>query len=367
MSVYIGAENVVSPLGQNIKENFNNAVLGISGLKLLQNPYPKVNHLFAASFPKSFFGEESRIEKIAELAVEKTLEGTNPGFENDKWLFVLSTSKGDVDFLKNGDFTRANPSYLLAKLQKKMPFKTSGKIISCACISGLAAIIYAADAIALGQYNHAIVVGADVLSEFTTRGFDSFYALDTEQCKPFDLKRKGLNLGEAAASVVLSRNEKFFKEKPFTYKSGATANDANHISGPSRTGEGLYRAVKRTMLQSEITTAEVEYISAHGTGTVYNDDMEAIAFARLGLENAPTNSLKGYFGHTLGASALVEVAMGIQGMRKDLILKTAGCDTVGVGNKLNVVLKNEHKSVQVMLKTASGFGGCNAAIIIQNG
>ena len=367
MKIYIGAENVVSPLGLDIVENFNNAFLGLSGLKSLQNPYPKIKQLFASSFPKAFEGQESKIEKIAEQSFKKSLAGTSSGFENDRLLFVLSTTKGDVDFLKTEDFAKANPTSLLKQLQQKMPFKTEGKIISCACISGLAAIIYAADAIAIGEFDHAMVVGADVLSEFTTRGFDSFYALDSAQCKPFDATRKGLNLGEAAASVVLSRNAATFQEKPFVYTAGATSNDANHISGPSRTGEGLYRAVKRAMHQSEISSAEVDYISAHGTGTVYNDDMEATAFTRLGLANVPTNSLKGYFGHTLGASALVEVAMGLHAMRQNVILKTAGCNTIGVSNKLNVVIENERKEVNVMLKTASGFGGCNAAILVQNG
>ena len=99
----------------------------------------------------------------------------------------------------------------------------------------------------------------------------------------------------------------------------ATCNDANHISGPSRTGEGLYRSVKAALKEANIGAAQIDYISAHGTATPFNDEMEAIAFSRLGMEEVPLNSLKGYFGHTLGASGLLETIVGMHFMMKNIL------------------------------------------------
>src|SRR5690606_27899277 len=110
-----------------------------------------------------------------------------------------STTKGDINQLKSGNTDRSNPYYLMQQLQKELPFSSEGKVISCACISGLSALIYAADKIAADQVDHALIVGADALTEFTSQGFESFFALDSEQCKPFDKNRQGLNLGEGAA------------------------------------------------------------------------------------------------------------------------------------------------------------------------
>ena len=367
VNVYLGGENIISPLGWGIQETFSNAKNGKTGLKDLRQPFPGISSLFAAKFDDSSFTTDSPIEEFAGESCRGSLEELYFDHQLDeRWLFVLSTTKGDINQLKSGELDRLNLHFLMQQLQMKLPFESLGKVISCACISGLAALIYAADKIAADQIDHALVVGADTLSEFTSMGFDSFFALDDEQCKPFDKNRKGLNLGEAAASLVLSKDQTIFKTSPLRYLGGATSNDANHISGPSRTGEGLYRAVSRALKYSGKTSNQIQFVSAHGTGTLFNDEMEAKAFARHGLLNTPLNSMKGYFGHTLGASSLVEVAMTMQSMRENLLLKTMGYENAGTETNLNILSENLEKEVGVALKTASGFGGCNAAILIDN-
>jgi 3-oxoacyl-[acyl-carrier-protein] synthase-1 len=366
IEVFLGAENIISPLGWGIQETFSNAKNAKTGLKELQQPFPGVPGLFAAKFEDSCFSTGSPIQEFAGECCRGSLEELHLANQaEERWLFVLSTTKGDIVHLKNGDFTRANPRYLMQELQRELPFAGEGAVISCACISGLSALIYAADKIAAGQVDHALIVGADLVSEFTIQGFESFFALDGGPCKPFDRERKGLNLGEAAASLVLSRDKTIFKNDPLRYLGGATGNDANHISGPSRTGEGLFRVVQKALKLGGKHSGDVQFISAHGTGTSFNDEMEAKAFTRLGLQDVPLNSLKGYFGHTLGASGLVEIAMTMQSMRMGLLLGTLGCENPDPTTKLNVLTENLATEVGVALKTASGFGGCNAAVIIE--
>ncbi len=366
ITVFLGAENIISPLGWGIQETFSNAKNAKTGLKELKQPFPGVSGLFAAKFEDSSFSTDSPILEFASECCQGSLEELNLGVRADeRWLFVLSTTKGDINPLKEGDFVRANPRYLMEELQRELPFASKGEVVSCACISGLSALIYAADKIAAGQADHALIVGADLVSEFTTQGFESFFALDSGPCRPFDRDRNGLNLGEAAASIVLSRDKTIFKTDPLRYLGGATGNDANHISGPSRTGEGLFRVVQKALTFGGKLSEDVQFISAHGTGTSFNDEMEAKAFTRLGLEDVPLNSLKGYFGHTLGASGLVETAMTVQSMRMDLLLGTLGCENPDTTTKLNVLTENLAAEVKVALKTASGFGGCNAAVIIE--
>ena len=122
-------------------------------------------------------------------------------------------------------------------------------------------------------------------------------------CKPYSKNRSGVSLGEATAAVLVSCSNESAKIKII---GDGAINDANHISGPSRTGEGLFRSIESALTEAKINANQIDYISAHGTATPFNDEMEAFAFNRLGLEKVPVNSLKGFYGHTLGASGLLE-------------------------------------------------------------
>jgi len=119
------------------------------------------------------------------------------------------------------------------------------------------------------------------------------------------------------------------------------------------------------LTEAKINTNQIDYISAHGTATPFNDEMEAIVLNRLGLENVPVNSLKGYYGHTLGASGLLETIIGIQSVLESKLFTSQGFDTLGVSQSINVIQKNEVKNNDYFLKTASGFGGCNTAVLFE--
>jgi 3-oxoacyl-[acyl-carrier-protein] synthase-1 len=203
-------------------------------------------------------------------------------------------------------------------------------------------------------------VGADVISKFVLSGFQSFQAISTGHCKPFDINRTGINSGEGAATIVLSSLPQGAAIK---ITGGSVSNDANHISGPSRTGQELCIAINKAISDADLSEKDINYISAHGTATLYNDEMEALALNLANLQSVPVNSLKGYYGHTLGAAGLIESVVAVHSMKEDIVLPSIGFSEMGVSKPINISTGLQKLSLTHCLKTASGFGGCNAAII----
>jgi 3-oxoacyl-(acyl-carrier-protein) synthase len=229
----------------------------------------------------------------------------------------------------------------------------------------VSAVIYAHRLIQRGEYKNIIVVGGDLLTDFVVSGFDSFRSLSHNVCKPYDKDRDGISLGEGASSLILSSET----NAPNCYyiAGGATSNDANHISGPSRTGEELAHAITTALNEAGLKTSDVSFVNMHGTATVYNDEMESKALAVAGLADSIVVSTKGYFGHTLGCSGVLELAVSVSLAERGKIAKTIGFEEIGTPVKLNVsktIIKD--KPCDVFVKTGSGFGGCNAAVVVSN-
>lgn len=280
---------------------------------------------------------------------------------SDKSVFILSTTKGNIEAL-NQDITNTHLSRLAKKVSGFLGFVNEPLVISNACVSGILAVSVAKRLIQANVYDEAFVVSGDLVSEFVLSGFNSFQAMSDLPCKPYSANRTGVTLGEAAAAVLITSDATDAKARIL---GDGAINDANHISGPSRTGEGLYRSIESAMSEAKIKSAQIDYISAHGTATPFNDEMEAIAFNRLGLENVSVNSLKGYYGHTLGASGLLETVIAIEAMNQNRLFASMGFDELGVSQPINVIAENQNKNIDIFLKTASGFGGCNTAVIFQ--
>ncbi|HPH45744.1 MAG TPA: hypothetical protein PKU83_01980 [Chryseolinea sp.] len=125
-------------------------------------------------------------------------------------------------------------------------------------------------------------------------------------------------------------------------------------------------AIHDALSEAGLSADEIDFVSAHGTATIYNDEMEAKAFNLLGLNKTPLNSMKGYFGHTLGAAGVVESIMSAQSLQHQELIATKGFKSLGVTMPLQVIQSPEKKAIKTCLKTSSGFGGCNAALILQN-
>jgi 3-oxoacyl-[acyl-carrier-protein] synthase-1 len=364
--VWIVADSIVSPLGLTTEENYANIRQGISGLRLIQNDALNTKPFVGAvikSVPPD--ATASKFETISRKVIEQLI--AKFPLDPDRTIFILSTTKGNINFLEEGqpDHPRIHLHATAAYLAGLFGFKKH-MVISNACISGVMALMVAKRMIERGQYDHAVVIGADVLSRFVISGFQCLQALSADTCRPFDAQRKGINLGECAAGIILSHTRNAGKEKASVrIAGGGLSNDANHISGPSRTGEELANAIRQALEEAGIGQNDVDFISAHGTATLHNDEMESKAINLMQMQDIPLNSLKGYYGHTLGAAGVLETILSAHALKNDELVVSAGFEKIGVSQPVNVVLKQERRPLKTCLKTASGFGGCNAAIIIQ--
>lgn len=379
LPVYYIAHDIISSLGINSEENAQNLFANQGGIKKLTDTYflpepfcaskiddERLERIFNRIKNQSAY---TRFEKLMICSVSSALVKTDVNVTSKETLIIISSTKGNIDLLEEDKRKLFAPDrvnlWKSAEIIQQF-FKNPNKpiIISHACISGVAAQIVAKRYIESGQFRNAIVVGCDLVTPFVASGFQSFMALSPNPCKPFDKTRDGLSLGEGVATIILSSDKsKLESENIFSLQAGNITNDANHISGPSRTGEGLYLAIQNTL--KEVPDAKIDFVSAHGTATIYNDEMESIALSRSDLLNIPVNSFKGYIGHTLGAAGVIETVLCILSMENNLLIKSLGFENIGVTQPLNIIEENKSASINSCLKVASGFGGCNAAILIQ--
>ena len=372
------SDNIISPLGISSTDNYAAVKAGRSELKrrdgLWQLPEPftaslmdheAVNEIAAQRHIDDTY---TFFEKMIILSAAKALEQTPIDPASEKVLFILSTTKGNVFLLDKREkgFPSERVRLGVAARQMSEYFHNPNMpiVVSNACISGVCAQIQAMRELENGHFDYVVTVGADVQSPFIVSGFQSFKALSVEPCKPFDANRTGLNLGDAAATIIYTKKDSI-TDNDWVACRGAIRNDANHISGPSRTGEGSYRALRAVL--GDLNPEKLAFINTHGTATPYNDEMESFAIERAGLAQIPVNGLKGYYGHTMGAAGILETILSMQAVDDNNILATKGFETIGVTHPL--VLSNENKPTdkKAFIKLLSGFGGCNAALLMAKG
>jgi len=377
MKVYITNNHIISSLGMDSETNFDNLVNGVSGIKAYQRTNgqkyytslinkEKINDEFSKIQTANKY---TILEKMMILSVNHILKTSKVKIINKTGL-IISTTKGNVDTLAtNSEFyhdkKRAYLSELGNQLQNFFGFKNETIVLSNACVSGVLAISVAKHLIQSEMYDDIIVISGDLVSEFILSGFESFQAISSQPCKPYSKNRTGITIGEAIASVLVSNHISENANEVVEVIGTASCNDANHISGPSRTGEGLVLSIQSALKEANINANQVDYISAHGTATNYNDEMESIAFDRLAMNKIPLNSLKGFYGHTLGASGLLETIIGIKSLYHSKLIATIGFDEIGVSKPLNIIEKTTNKNLNIFLKTASGFGGSNSAALFK--
>lgn len=349
MKVNIGAFEIATPLGFTLEENWEKIKQGYSGLK--SKKYGRDQTAFIGELPE----ETSFIDTI-EKTFQKTLDRLKDG-NLGKVQLILSTTKGAV--VDWEDYENHRLYNVEERLEKYFNFNNKAITISNACISGLQAVEIAKLGIENGDWDSAIIVAFDEVSRFVLEGFACFHALSESICKPFDENRDGINIGTAVACAVVTN--KSLKTPTLEVVHTANFNDANHISGPSRTGEGLKRAIESCLNEA----SNPNFISLHGTGTPFNDEMEAIALGRLNLNTIPVHSLKPYFGHSLGAAGLLELAICSKMIQEDTLIPSLNYEEQGTSIALNVQTKVQEKRCRSVLKTTSGFGGNNCAILLR--
>jgi len=372
---YVGATNVISSVGFTTEECFKALERYVSGIVpvddslLYEHPFlaaqvdwQRLSAMAKAAGLDGYTGTE----RMMILSIKDVLEQSGISLASKDAAVIFSSTKGNVDLLSQSVEVLDEGAYLWKMAQRVASYFNAfnkPEVISNACISGVSAAVIASRLVREGVYRHVVVVGADILTRFVVSGFSAFKSVSSRPCTPYDTNRDGLTLGEGCATILITLDKSL--SCGVAVEGGAITNDANHISGPSRTGDGLCYAIEQAMQENDLTSEDISFINAHGTATPYNDQMESKAIALAGLSSVPVNSLKPYFGHTLGASGVIETVMCVEMLKHGLVIGTKGFAELGVPQP--IVVSGEHQPISNMVrcvKTASGFGGCNGAVVL---
>ncbi|MEG0467563.1 MAG: beta-ketoacyl synthase N-terminal-like domain-containing protein [Mucinivorans sp.] len=361
IEVYCGANRIISSLGVDTPQNYNGVCSYTTNISRYgdNTPLCLINR---DSLDCSALEDCTFAEQLSILALSDVVGRSGVSLESQSTLLILSTTKGNVECL-NSDFKSSYLWKMADKIANHFGCANKPLIVSNACISGVAAIVIGARLIRQGRYDSVYVLGVDVVSEFVVSGFNSFKSISPTVCRPYDVSRDGLTLGEGCATLLLT-NDRDLSDSKIVVTGGAMSDDANHISGPSRSGDGLFYAIDSAIKQSGIEAGELGFINTHGTGTSFNDQMESRALDMAALRAVACNSLKPYLGHTLGASGVIEAILAIEQLRHNYVFGVKGYAQNGLPFELNVSAKHREMEVNHCLKTASGFGGTNAALVL---
>lgn len=354
---YIIADNIISPLGETSEENYLSVKAGRSGIRAYEPGTCNIPEGFYASLLFEDF------ETLALRSAQKAIANAQLELKGKRTVFILSSTKGNIE----ENISLADSAQRIAS---QLGIDSKPIVVCNACISGLSALILGNRLIDSSLYDAAIVCGCDTPRQFILSGFQSLKALSPEPCRPFDMERMGLNLGEAAATLILSKNS--IQGNSWRMGDGFIRNDAFHISTPSKTADGLYLSLQRTLesFTKEISSTckqidmkeHLAFINAHGTATLFNDQMESVAIGRAGLSDLPANAYKSFWGHTMGAAGIFETIISMKAIDDDTILGTRGFSELGVSGKMNICAENRPTDKKGFIKMLSGFGGCNATI-----
>ena len=349
-------------------QNYQAVKAGHSALKHYSNlwdiPDPFTAALFSTSQHQTMYqAGMTRFEALVVHSVTQALESTQLDITSSRVVFILSTTKANIELLEHPDtpLEKLYPGESAHRIAQYLGITTEPIVVCNACVSGLSALILAERLLSQKIYDYAIVCGADVLSRFVISGFQSFKSMDEQPCRPYDIERLGMNLGEAAATMILAGEETKHQEG-WSLLQGTIRNDAHHISTPSNKGEGAYHAL--TPLLQQTDKEELALVNAHGTATMFMDQMEAVALHRTALDEIPVNSYKGYFGHTLGAAGVLETILTIYALDDHTILGTRGFQELGVSVPIQVSAESRSTNKRTFIKLISGFGGSNAALLM---
>lgn len=394
--VAITGMGIVSSIGMTVEENFNalvNGKMGISTIENIQTVHKDVIKVGEIKFTNEQLAQQlqlpvdnnfSRTAMLATLAAKQAVENAGIVDINEfRTGLISATSVGGMDmterfyyqyfddegcrkYIKSqdaGDTTHNTADYL--------GLKGFVSTISTACSSAANSIMMGAKLIQSGQLDRVIVGGTDALSKFTINGFKTLMILSDTYNTPFDNNRKGLNLGEAAAFIVLESDEIVKKQnkKVLAYVSGfGNANDAFHQTASSENGEGAFLAMHKALKMSGLQPNDIDYINAHGTATPNNDLSEGRAILRVFGENTPEfSSTKPFTGHTLAAAAAIEAVYSILALQNNIIFPNMNFKTPMEEFDLLPVTQLTEKPLQHVLSNSFGFGGnCSTVIFSKN-
>ena len=389
--IFITGMGVISAIGNSVAENHHALKEGTCGIQYGLDLFPTK---YAATMP---FGQVKISTKdlhdklnIRETGVTRTSMLAQHAFNEavadsqlsstalqsfDTALIGASTVGGmcltdelydDSHKDQNGsDYTSSyDCASVTMYLQQRFNIKGVINTINTACSSSANSIMYGAMLIKNGLAKRAIVGGVDSLSKFTINGFNALYILSPEKCTPFDENRKGLNLGEGAAFLVLEKEEDIAGRKVYAELTGyCNANDAYHPSSLSEQADGPFLSMQGALLSADLDAADIDFINAHGTGTENNDEAESKAMIRLFEKPPAFASSKGNIGHTLGAAGVIEAVYRILSLVNQEAYPNLHFSTPLSLTGLTPVTSYKKMPVQHIMSNSFGFGGNCSSLI----
>ena len=376
------AAGVVTPVGGDLESFWSGLLTGVDGIATIERfrvddlKVPRGGEI--KKLPEHTASIACRASRLLATAADDLLARAPLDVDPARVGIVLGTALGGVEELERAVADPDDVSHAAAALYdapapalaRHLGVRGPVLTVSTACASGATAMGLEADLLRAGTVDRVIAGGYDILCRFVMRGFDALRSLTRERVRPFDRRRSGLLLGEAAALVTMARDD----ETPAglgRLLGHASAGDGVHISAPDPGGRGLALAIRQAMAEAGVDAGAIDLVSAHGTATPLNDRVEARVLrdthgARAGT--VPVHAIKAGLGHTMGAAATLEAIACLLAARHGVIPHTLGFEELDPECGLDVVAGTPRASaVRVSLSTSLGFGGCNAALVLEGG
>ena len=394
--VAITGMGIISSIGNNVEANYHALVNGKTGISTIENfetvhkdvikvgEIKLTNQQLAQQLGLASDNNFSRTAMLGAIAAQQAVEQAGIKNINEYRTGLISaTSVGGMDMTEKYYYeyfeNEACRKYINShdggdsthKIAEHLGLKGLVTTVSTACSSAANAIMMGARLIQSGQLDRVIVGGTDALAKFTINGFKTLMILSDTYNTPFDHNRKGLNLGEAAAFLVLESDDVVQKEnkKVLAYVSGfGNANDAYHQTASSENGEGAFLAMQKALKIANLKPSDIDYINAHGTATPNNDLSEGRAILRIFEENVPEfSSTKAFTGHTLAAAAAIEAVYSVLALQNNIIFPNLNFKTPMEEFDLVPQTTLKEKTLHYVLSNSFGFGGnCSTVIFSKN-
>ncbi|MBR6421129.1 3-oxoacyl-ACP synthase [bacterium] len=396
MKIYLSKPGIFSAAGKNAQDFWASLIKGDqSGIKRYETFSGST--FFAARIDENTLTPSSgrfdmkiiRIEEAALRQIEDSIEKAKEKYGEKRIAVCVGSCDNGTEFslaghkkyFENGAFPEdysiemQGADYVSTFISEKYSLSGSVCTFSTACSSSAGAIIKAAELIKSGICDAAVAGGIDIASDTTLDGFASLEAISEKITNPFSKNRSGITLGDGAAFFVLSKEPLDNSFPAITLLGYGESCDAHHMTSPDPSGTGAKKAIEKALANAKITPEKVDYVNLHGTGTKFNDSMEAIAInAVFGNRKVPCSTTKPITGHTLGAAGALELAICQLAITENRG-KTAPTLPPQIWDgvfdndmpKLNFASKNSNLSdnkIKICLSNSFAFGGANACLVI---
>ncbi len=390
MRVFVTGMGVISSIGVNVNENLKALQQGRTGIK----PISGLSTIHRGKWPAAEidltntqllnlipnFNQETRYTRgqlLTIIAANEAIAEAKLSIEEQKDMAIVGgNTVGGIDITEANyrDYQTTDPYYFnqahpggetTRQLADYLHTSAFTSTINTACSSSANAIILGTRLIKNGRAKRVLVGGSDPLTKFSLNGFASLMIYDEENCKPFDARHQGLNLGEGGAFLVLESEDVLGKKDIYAEVLGyANRNDAFHSSASSPDGEGAYATIKQALKEAALMPEQISFVHAHGTATPNNDTSEGEALKRIFKTNIPPfASSKSYVGHTLGAAGALNAIYAILAMKYSFLFPNLNFKEAMDEQLIPILKVKRNINLSYVLSNAFGFGGNNTSIV----